>query len=191
MQPCARSTDQPIRSLVPRPHPRLCCATQVTWLNAFCWLSTIKKSLNGHQTFSLWEGGIWARDYSAYGMERGKLRQTQCKLSKRKLVNQCFVTCLIAIETKQPQQATLDSYYGTQLCMTHKLSIQLVFGSISLYDSQNFQFLNLMICCGITDEEGGWGSRTQLVPRRQHNRKTDGWYAPRFLPTQQCTIPTI
>ena len=51
--PCARSTDWPICSLVPRPHPRFC---QVTWLMAFCWLGTSKKSLNGHQTLFLVRG---------------------------------------------------------------------------------------------------------------------------------------
>ena len=44
------STNRPICSLVPRPHPRFCNTTQVTWLMAFCWLGTTKKSLNGHQT---------------------------------------------------------------------------------------------------------------------------------------------
>ena len=56
------STDQPIRSLVPRPHPRLCYATQVTWPMAFCWLGTTKKSLNGHQTPFLVRGwGVGTR----------------------------------------------------------------------------------------------------------------------------------
>ena len=41
------STDRPIRSLMPRPHPHLCCAIQVIWLMAFRWLGTTKKSLNG------------------------------------------------------------------------------------------------------------------------------------------------
>ena len=38
------------------PPPRLCCATQVTQLMAFCWLGTTKKSLNGHRTFFLVRG---------------------------------------------------------------------------------------------------------------------------------------
>jgi len=44
------STDWPICSLVSTLHPHLCCAIQVTWPMAFCWLGTTKKSLNGHQT---------------------------------------------------------------------------------------------------------------------------------------------
>ena len=44
------STDWPICSLVPTLHPHLCCAIQVIWPMAFCWLGTTKKSLNGHQT---------------------------------------------------------------------------------------------------------------------------------------------
>ena len=50
------STDRPICSLVPRPHPCLCCATQVIWLMVFCWLSTTKKLLNGHETPFLMRG---------------------------------------------------------------------------------------------------------------------------------------
>ena len=50
------STDQPVHSLVPRLYPHLCCTTQVTWLKAFCWLNTTKKSLNGHQILFLVRG---------------------------------------------------------------------------------------------------------------------------------------
>ena len=49
-------TDRPICNFVPRPYPRLCCATQVTWLMAFCWLGTTKILLNGHLTPFLVKG---------------------------------------------------------------------------------------------------------------------------------------
>ena len=55
------STDRPICSLVPGPHPCLCCTIQVTGLMAFCWLSTTKKSLNGHQTPFLMRSGPGTR----------------------------------------------------------------------------------------------------------------------------------
>ena len=46
-----RSTDRPICSLVPRPHPRFCNATQVTWLMAFCWLAFPRERVgSGHET---------------------------------------------------------------------------------------------------------------------------------------------
>ena len=58
------STDRPICSLMPRPHPRFCNATEVTWLMAFCWLDTTKESLNGHQTPFLMRGcGLGTRLY--------------------------------------------------------------------------------------------------------------------------------
>ena len=40
-------TNRPICSLMLRPHPHLCCTTQIIWLMAFCWLGTTKKMLNG------------------------------------------------------------------------------------------------------------------------------------------------
>ena len=52
MQPCARPTDLFVVSC-PDPTLSLCCATQVTWLMAFCWL---RQSLNGHQTLFLMRG---------------------------------------------------------------------------------------------------------------------------------------
>ena len=57
---CARPTELFVISC--RPH--LCCATQVTWLMAFCWLVTTK---NRSRPLSSWVGGVWERDFSYLG----------------------------------------------------------------------------------------------------------------------------
>ena len=106
------STDRPSHCLVPRPQPRLCCATQVTRLIVFCWLGTTKKSLNGHQTlFLVRGGGVWAQDYriSSQGWS---------------LCGQCYsvTTCYVMATGKLWKSPS----GGLYLCKSHWiLSIQL------------------------------------------------------------------
>ena len=59
------SIDWPtFRSLVPRPHPCRCCATQVTWLMDFADSAQPRNRSMVTRPFSSWEGGVSERDYS-------------------------------------------------------------------------------------------------------------------------------
>ena len=143
---------------------------------------------------SLWEGGVWTRDYSAYGMKRRKLQKTQCKLNKRKLVNQCFVTYLIAIETKQPQQAEGISYYGLQLLWLTNLwfslfSVQLACTIHKIFNS----FISWFVLESQTRREDGgvehsWFREGSVTGRLMADTLQDScWHRMH----KQCTIPMI